>query len=951
MNINEILNTKSINNGIIPENTINTKEEKVKEASFNMPLDTLGKEGGLSFANISSKSKMRMEKLSLNNAEFVAGTMDEDMAKALTEEGIDVEKEDSDVMLTVVDKINLQRAIAGADDVAVQNLSKEQLTAVSPYVARAYEMATELTAPTVEDAAYIIKNELQPTIENVFKAENVMNNTPVKTENITELKPAIEEKVRTFVENPTPEDIEFAEKIVELGVELNEGTFILGKDLVKGDIIATDEEILASIEEAVSLGFNPQEAIALKDYSYTEALKNMNDKDLNKKLSLVGAKRRIVEASLILSEEANLTLCKKDMHIDTEGLRKIVDGLKEEEATLEKAMCGSVEGFDAFEESISVIRDIKEAPAYVMPALSFTQTIPEIKEAIDGFVSTHSIGEKALDMAAAAYDTMRTEIRPDLGDNIKKAFANVKDILSEMGMEQTAENERAVRILGYNNMEITEESVENIKLNDEKWQNVFNNLTPKVVLTMIREGYNPLNVELTELNDKAVGIKERIGDAGGEKYSKFLYDLTKKDGITEEERESYMGIYRLLRQVEKSDGAVIGAAVAQNAELTLKNLITEVRSRHTGHVDKTVDDVLAASEKRVVADLSITEQVNSAYEAYALRNALEEVNVEALVKMSEEMTDGKSILDKTPEEFIESLRLINADIKDEIKEEDKEIKQRVVDSLKVLETDEEVRSYLESIEAPKSVENIEAVYNYLRSNRTYSKLYEEINSLSDKEMFDFLKAEALKHFEENIESPTAMGEALEELEELATQVMDTMETDEETKSVDLQAMRMVCSQIGLFADAAKKEDFAIPVLIKGKMGTVSLKIVKGKKDKGKVTITSHMPNEKEIAAEFKVQNGDIRGYFVTDDEELYEDLRDAEDRMKELLNEEESLKDLSFSLNAIKSNTVSLSGFRKDAGKGLETPDEDSNVLTESLYGIAKVFITVLKRSQDSSEI
>ncbi|MBQ1870627.1 MAG: hypothetical protein II147_00390 [Lachnospiraceae bacterium] len=309
MNINEIFNTKSINNGIIPENTINTKEEKVTEASFNMPLDTLGKKGGLSFADISSKSKLRMDKLSLNNAEFVAGTMDEDMAKALTEEGIDVEKEDSDVMLTVVDKINLQRAIAGADDVAVQNLSKEQLTAVSPYVARAYEMATELTVPTVEDAAYIIKNELQPTIENVFKAENVMNNTPVKTENITELKPAIEEKVRTFVENPTPEDIEFAEKIVELGVELNEGTFILGKDLVKGDIIATDEEILASIEEAVSLGFNPQEAIALKDYSYTDALKNMDDKDLNKKLSLVGAKRRIVEASLILSEEANLTLC------------------------------------------------------------------------------------------------------------------------------------------------------------------------------------------------------------------------------------------------------------------------------------------------------------------------------------------------------------------------------------------------------------------------------------------------------------------------------------------------------------------------------------------------------------------------------------------------------------------------------------------------------------------
>ncbi|MBO4214370.1 MAG: hypothetical protein J5876_05240, partial [Lachnospiraceae bacterium] len=423
------------------------------------------------------------------------------------------------------------------------------------------------------------------------------------------------------------------------------------------------------------------------------------------------------------------------------------------------------------------------------------------------------------------------------------------------------------------------------------------------------------------------------------------YDLTKKDGITEEERESYMGIYRLLRQVEKTDGAVIGAAVASNAELTLKNLITEVRSRHTGHVDKRVDDELAASEKRVVADLSITEQVNSAYEAYALKNALEEINVEALVKMSEKMADGETILDKTPEEFIESLRLINSEIKEESKEEDVEAKTRLTESLKILETDEEVRDYLNTIEAPKSVENIEAVYNYFKFNKTYSKLYEEVNSLSKQDKFNFLKAEALKHFEENIESPTAMGEALEELEELATEVMDTMENEDEVSDVNLREMRLICGQIGLFADAAKKEDFAIPVLIKGKMGTVSLKIVKGKKEKGKVTITSHLPNDKDIAAEFKVQNGDIKGYFVTDDEELFDDMKDAEDRMKEMLSENEALKECNFSLDAIKSNTVSLSGFRKDAMKGLETPDSESNVLNESLYGIAKVFITVLKRS------
>ena len=54
-------------------------------------------------------------------------------------------------------------------------------------------------------------------------------------------------------------------------------------------------------------------------------------------------------------------------------------------------------------------------------------------------------------------------MRTDLGDSIKKAFAGIPTMLQEMGLESTPENERAVRILGYNRMEITEESIAQIK--------------------------------------------------------------------------------------------------------------------------------------------------------------------------------------------------------------------------------------------------------------------------------------------------------------------------------------------------------------------------------------------------------------------------------------------------------------------------------------------------------
>lgn len=49
-----------------------------------------------------------------------------------------------------------------------------------------------------------------------------------------------------------------------------------------------------------------------------------------------------------------------------------------------------------------------------------------------------------------------------------------------------------------------------------------------------------------------------------------IYINWKNNQITEEERNSYIGIYRLIHQVEQTDGAAIGALVNQGAEMTMK---------------------------------------------------------------------------------------------------------------------------------------------------------------------------------------------------------------------------------------------------------------------------------------------------------------------------------------------------------------------------------------------
>ena len=71
-----------------------------------------------------------------------------------------------------------------------------------------------------------------------------------------------------------------------------------------------------------------------------------------------------------------------------------------------------------------------------------------------------------LDKAREAYETLFTEPRPEYGDSIQKAFSNISSLMEEMGIENTEYNQRAIRILGYNRMEITKEAIDEVKAYD-----------------------------------------------------------------------------------------------------------------------------------------------------------------------------------------------------------------------------------------------------------------------------------------------------------------------------------------------------------------------------------------------------------------------------------------------------------------------------------------------------
>ena len=64
---------------------------------------------------------------------------------------------------------------------------------------------------------------------------------------------------------------------------------------------------------------------------------------------------------------------------------------------------------------------------------------------------------------------------------------------------------------------------------------------------------------MEQLNQAAQEIQQENGTQEQERFSKYLWKLEQNHEISEEERSSYIGIYRLIAQVEKGDGAALGS--------------------------------------------------------------------------------------------------------------------------------------------------------------------------------------------------------------------------------------------------------------------------------------------------------------------------------------------------------------------------------------------------------
>lgn len=814
---------------------------------------------------------------------------------------------DSEIMKEVtgkaIDSAAIKRILEAVDLPSTSQNAKKILEAVGMM-----ENIEDIPEGSIK---YMVDNNLAPTIGNVYTArysamddgnrqakgyyaQDMNGYLAKKADNIDwdsmkdQIKKALEQM--NLDDIPQEEQLENAKWLLEKGLPVTEEK-INGLHTINqiSFPVSIDKVIGASIQ-AIAVGLEP------KDGNLAETKEGIYSKAFEQQETLIKNSISREEARLQLSLDANIRLIKQGKSIDTDSIENVIKALKEEESRLRNEFFGegTVEELNSkaeiFVNTTDIMQEIPFLPAATIGRLTLERTDFSVR---DIHVQGSLINAK-YEQANESYEALGTEVRRDLGDSIIKAFRNVDDILKDLGMPISESNQRAVRILGYNSMVINEDEIKKIVQADSKIQSVINGLTPGKTLQLIREGINPLDMNIDDLV-RHIDELDHDPRRDAEKYSKFLYKLEKSGEITEEEKTSYIGIYRMINRLERTDHASIGRLMDSGAEITFGNLLTAMRSSKKSF-NLSIDDNFGMLTDTIARGTSISDQIEAAF-----INKVSEENNSNLEKMyaeekAAELRENSNTTPEVVQELIENNTAVSAN---------------------------NIEAVMQFNEEPNGFFRYMRAYSRRVDNRTAGSMAMEARL-----------EKAVIGLTDKFDSKEAAAESYEDLREIMSDVLENMTDFGADTAVDFRRVSLMYKQLSLAVNYAKEENYHIPVVFDGAVTDINVKLVHGA-DSGLVTAVMETDKYGNVKAEMRLSDNSLETIFIAEDKESADALKLVGERyLNELNNDGYSVENIKY----IVGNTASSGKYsRKNADNNIETVD------TSKLYDIAKKFIKAVQ--------
>lgn len=832
------------------------------------------------------------------------------------------------------------------------------------------DQALTMEAPGEGTMAYMVSQKMEPTMSNLYKAEHssISVNRPSgrmtgyasNAYNKQGIDAAGIRKTNISEEDYQQMEKQIKNRIVADGLEVTEETLESGKWLLEKGLPVTGENIrfLQDIKDvdfpldmkqvikqaALAIGegkspfsvnlnrkddgiyreacniYNRYQNLTFQavDYAVNKGmecnLKNMESYDpkLGYSIPQMQARKTLEEVRLKMTVEANVKLLQSGYQLETASMENLIKQLEEAQTSLNESMWGkegAKEKAEIFAQTGKYVQELPKLPLFVVGKIPFME-----KATIPNVVQEGRALQKQYEQLKESYESMMTP-REDMGESIQKAFRNVDDILQDMDLEINESNRRAIRIMGYNQIAITEDNLEKIKKADSQVRTIIDKLKPGLTLEMLREGKNPLEMSMDEIE---AYIKEQENDFVNdtEKYSEFLYKLEKKKDITEAERDAYIGVYRLFRQIEKSDGAVIGSLLNQNAEINFSNLLSAVRTKKAKHTDVLIDNNLGTVSELNKNGRSISDQIENGI---------------AKIRMSLLAAKSKKTLDEV---------LREAQALKEAKDLEKEYTQMQLEDIrKASDVSEEQRDYLESYHQPVNLDNLHSCMMLTeKRGSTFKKMIELEEELGEEEISrqeESILKEA-EEFLDSIEKEEQRQKVFDKMIFHSKDVLAKAVAQDNLGYLDVKELQSAFKQLSVAANLSKEENYEIPVRINDEITSINLKVVQGTKERKEVKITLETEMLGKVEARFVEIDDGLEGSILTDHMDGKEILRTHMNRLQTALSE--ALKETKTEVKAL------FFGVNKKLD--INTPekkDRDGNVDVSVLYKVAKEFIYYVK--------
>lgn len=669
---------------------------------------------------------------------------------------------------------------------------------------------------------------------------------------------------------------------------------------------------------------------------------------------LITAKRQLEEVRLMMTVQVSVRMLKLGIDVGTKELSELVEDLRQVEGEYQKSVFEKAgvpytqKAGRQFAETSQKIEDLKTMPMYALGGFASGEQQSTLRQ----IHQQGAVLQNSMEAANLSYETMMTVPRSDMGDSIYKAFQNVDDILQSLSLEPTQSNQRAVKILAFNRMPLTMDNIMKVKEADTCVNRLMENMTGEVTLELIRKGKNPLDTDIYQLNDEVEDIKSKLGDSMEEKYSEFLWRAEKNNNITENERNAYIGIYRLFHQIEKSQGSVVGALVAQGAEITLANLISGVKTMAAKNINVKVDDTFGGVTSGKSDITPMKEQIEEGFsqgensqenssdsgQSYSDRQKQQQYYNTLIKQVTEEIKPEKlaqipqaGTRNYTLENFYDMLRNLPED--QQIQREVYEEKMSQIQKARTVENN--VIKMLLDYQQPVTLNNLAAANSLMNERGKMIKRLMTEATKSPKKNKEKEILTAAERVTDNLISKEAAEAAYNDLTDAEEEVVQSALQQQNLEYVDIRSLQLLHQQIQLTRGLSREENYEIPVEINNEVTSINLKIIRGSHKDGNVSITMECEAYGKIAASFHVKADRITGLMVSDTDEGCNFLRSC-DRNIRIGMAGESYRVTK--LNYAKSDSVDLNQFSE-----IERAKGTSDVNTSALYQCARTFIGIVR--------